>query len=56
MARLQSFDDSFVFQGKRLFEEMPKWKFDNSQIEMVTDATPPLLCKQIALTILKHIT
>jgi DNA (cytosine-5)-methyltransferase 1 len=55
MARLQSFDDSFVFQGKRHFEEKPKWNYNYCQIEMVTGATPPLLCKQIALTILRHI-
>ncbi len=55
MARLQSFDNSFVFQGKRQFKETPKSKFDYSQFEMVKEATPPLLAKQVALTVLRHI-
>jgi DNA (cytosine-5)-methyltransferase 1 len=45
MARLQSFDDSFVFQRKRRFKEMRKWKFEYDHKEMITEATPPSSCK-----------
>lgn len=54
MARLQSFDDSFVFQGKRSTggnrrkEEIP-------QYTLVGNAVPPLLARAIALEILKVI-
>lgn len=54
MARLQSFDDSFVFQGKRQTggnnrqNEIP-------QYTLVGNAVPPLMARAIANTILKHI-
>lgn len=54
MARLQSFDDSFVFQGKRTTgghrrkEEIP-------QCTLVGNAVPPLLAKAIADVIGAHI-
>lgn len=56
MARLQSFDDSFVFQGKRSTGgNNPKWKFEFKQMELVINATPPLLARAIAKEILKAI-
>lgn len=54
MARLQSFDDSFVFQGKRQTggnnrqNEIP-------QYTLVGNAVPPLMARAIADTILNHI-
>ena len=54
MARLQSFDDSFVFQGKRSTggekrrEEIP-------QFTLVGNAVPPLLARAVASKILKFI-
>lgn len=54
MARLQSFDDSFVFQGKRSTGGN-KRKFEVPQFTLVGNAVPPLLARAIALEILKHI-
>lgn len=54
MARLQSFDDSFVFQGKRTTGGDLR-KSDVPQYTMVGNAVPPLLAKAIAQTILTHI-
>lgn len=54
MARLQSFDDSFVFQGKRQTggnnrqNEIP-------QYTLVGNAVPPLMARAIANTLLEHI-
>lgn len=54
MARLQSFDDSFVFQGKRQTggnnrqNEIP-------QYTLVGNAVPPLMARAIANEILKHL-
>ncbi len=54
MARLQSFDDSFVFQGKRQTggnnrqQEIP-------QYTLVGNAVPPLMARAIANTLLEHI-
>ena len=54
MARLQSFDDSFVFQGKRQTggnnrqQEIP-------QYTLVGNAVPPLMARAIANTILENI-
>ncbi len=56
MARLQSFDDSFVFQGSlNNHKQQPNWVFRSSQIELVKNATQPLLARAIALSILKNI-
>ena len=55
MARLQSFDDSFVFQGKRTTgghrrkEEIP-------QCTLVGNAVPPLLARAIAEVLRKNLT
>lgn len=54
MARLQSFDDSFVFQGKRQTGGN-KRKSEIPQYSLVGNAVPPLLARAIANTILKHI-
>lgn len=54
MARLQSFDDSFVFQGKRQTGGS-KRKSEIPQYTLVGNAVPPLMARAIAETILKHI-
>lgn len=54
MARLQSFDDSFVFQGKRQTGG-GKRKSEIPQYTLVGNAVPPLMARAIANTILKHI-
>ena len=55
MARLQSFDDSFVFQGKRTTGG-DKRKSETPQYTMVGNAVPPLMAKAIANKILEVIT
>lgn len=54
MARLQSFDDSFVFQGKRSTGGNNR-KSDVPQYTLVGNAVPPLMARAIAMEILKHI-
>ena len=54
MARLQSFDDSFVFQGKRQTGGNNRQK-EIPQYSLVGNAVPPLMARAIANTILKHI-
>lgn len=54
MARLQSFDDSFVFQGKRSTGG-DKRKYEVPQYTLVGNAVPPLLARAIGLEILKKI-
>ena len=54
MARLQSFDDSFVFQGKRSTGGN-KRKSEIPQFTLVGNAIPPLLARAIAMEILKNI-
>lgn len=54
MARLQSFDDSFVFQGKRTTGG-DRRKVETPQYTQVGNAVPPLMAHAIALEILKHI-
>ncbi|MCM1452814.1 MAG: DNA cytosine methyltransferase [Clostridium sp.] len=54
MARLQSFDDSFVFQGKRQTGGA-KRKSEIPQFTLVGNAVPPLMARAIANTILKNI-
>lgn len=54
MARLQSFDDSFVFQGKRSTGGN-KRKFEVPQFTLVGNAVPPLMARAVALEILKSI-
>ena len=54
MARLQSFDDSFVFQGKRSTGGN-KRKFEVPQYTLVGNAVPPLMARAVALEILKNI-
>lgn len=54
MARLQSFDDSFVFQGKRSTGGNNR-KSEIPQYTLVGNAVPPLLARAIAMEILKHI-
>lgn len=54
MARLQSFDDSFVFQGKRQTGGN-KRKSEIPQYTLVGNAVPPLMARAIANTILTHI-
>lgn len=55
MARLQSFDDSFVFQGKRSTGGN-KRKTEVPQFTLVGNAVPPLMARAVAIEILKHIT
>lgn len=54
MARLQSFDDSFVFQGKRSTGGNNR-KTEVPQYTLVGNAVPPLLARAIANEILRHI-
>ena len=54
MARLQSFDDSFVFQGKRTTGG-DRRKVETPQYTQVGNAVPPLMAHAIALEILKNI-
>ncbi|MEZ4884773.1 MAG: DNA cytosine methyltransferase [Chitinophagales bacterium] len=54
MARLQSFDDDFVFQGKRSTGGN-KRKSEVPQCTLVGNAVPPLLARAVAMEILKHI-
>ena len=54
MARLQSFDDSFVFQGKRSTGGNNR-KTEVPQYTLVGNAVPPLLARAIASEILKYI-
>lgn len=54
MARLQSFDDTFVFQGKRSTGGN-KRKLEVPQFTLVGNAIPPLLARAIAMEILKNI-
>ena len=54
MARLQSFDDNFVFQGKRTTGG-EKRKLEVPQYTQVGNAVPPLMAHAIALEILKKI-
>lgn len=54
MARLQSFDDSFVFQGKRQTGGTNRQK-EIPQYTLVGNAVPPLMARAIANTILEYI-
>ncbi|MGY0399084.1 MAG: DNA cytosine methyltransferase, partial [Ostreibacterium sp.] len=54
MARLQSFDDSFIFQGKRSTGGKNR-KTEVPQYTLVGNAVPPLLARAVASEILKHI-
>ena len=54
MARLQSFDDSFVFQGKRQTGGNNRQK-EIPQYTLVGNAVPPLMARAIANTVLQHI-
>lgn len=54
MARLQSFDDSFVFQGKRSTGG-DKRKSEVPQYTLVGNAVPPLMARAVAMEILKYI-
>lgn len=54
MARLQSFDDSFVFQGKRQTGGNSRQK-EIPQYTLVGNAVPPLMARAIANTVLNRI-
>ena len=54
LARLQSFDDSFVFQGKRTTGG-DRRKVETPQFTQVGNAVPPLMARAIATEILKKI-
>ena len=54
MARLQSFDDSFVFQGKRNTGG-DKRKSEVPQYTLVGNAVPPLLARAVAMELLKNL-
>ena len=53
MARIQSFDDSFVFQGKRTTGG-DRRKLETPQFTQVGNAVPPLMARAIATEIIKH--
>lgn len=50
MARLQSFDDSFIFLGKRTTGG-PRRKLEVPQYTQVGNAVPPLLARAVAKSI-----
>ena len=54
MARIQSFDDDFVFQGKRTTGGHRR-KMEIPQYTLVGNAVPPLMARAIAQQILKVI-
>ena len=54
LARLQSFDDSFEFLGKRTTGGVLR-KLETPQYTLVGNAVPPLLAKAIALEIKKNL-
>lgn len=54
MARLQSFDDSFVFQGKRQTGGNNR-QMEIPQYTLVGNAVPPLMARAIANVILESI-
>lgn len=54
MARIQSFDDSFVFQGKRTTGG-DRRKLETPQFTQVGNAVPPLMARAIASEILRKI-
>lgn len=54
MARLQSFDDSFVFQGKRSTGGNNR-KNEVPQYTLVGNAVPPLMARAVGMEILKNI-
>ena len=54
MARVQSFDDSFVFQGKRTTGGHRR-KLEIPQFTLVGNAVPPLMAKAIAQELLSNI-
>lgn len=54
MARLQSFDDSFEFLGKRTTGG-DRRKFETPQYTLVGNAVPPLLAKAVAIEIMKSL-
>lgn len=54
MARLQSFDDSFVFQGKRSTGGNNR-KSEVPQFTLVGNAVPPLMARAIGMEILRNI-
>ncbi len=54
LARLQSFDDSFIFYGKRTTGSLSR-KSETPQYTQVGNAVPPLLAKAIAESIMKCI-
>lgn len=54
MARLQSFDDSFVFQGKRSTGGNNR-KNEVPQYTLVGNAVPPLMARAVATEILRNI-
>lgn len=54
MARIQSFDDSFVFQGKRTTGG-DRRKMETPQFTQVGNAVPPLMARAIASEILRKI-
>lgn len=51
-ARLQSFPDTYIFCGKRT---TMSWEKNLSQYQQIGNAVPPLLAKEIALTIKRYL-
>ena len=54
MARLQSFDDDFVFQGKRTTGGLRR-RVETPQATQVGNAVPPLMARAVAEEILRNI-
>ena len=49
MARVQSFDDSFVFQVEYVSVKEPKLEIKKTPLEQLLDATPPLFARSIGM-------
>lgn len=55
MARLQSFDDSFVFQGHETISYKSNYYGFTRQIDIASESIPPLMSREIGKKTLRKI-